>query len=48
MNLEIQLNAQSILQQEDYTFLRINPDGQLFRVQINAPARYTLTTTLNF
>ena len=48
VKLELQLNAQSILQQEDYTILQIQADGQLSRVQLNAPPRYSLAATFKF
>lgn len=48
VKLELQFNAQSILQQEDYTILQIQADGQLSRVQLNSPARYSLSAAFKF
>lgn len=48
VKLELQLNAQSILQQEDYTILQIQADGQLSRVQLNAPPSYSLAAAFKF
>lgn len=47
-SLEVQFNANNLLQQEDFTYMRVDADGQIFRAQVNAPTRYSLTTRLSF
>ncbi len=48
IRLDLQFNAQSILHQEDYTYLQIQANGQPSRVQVNAPPRYSLSATFSF
>lgn len=47
-NLELQLNANNLLQQKQYTLVRRDPDGQLFRAAVNPPTNYALSARLNF
>lgn len=46
--VEIQFNANNLLQQSPYTLLRRDPDGQYYRAMINAPTSYMLSVRLNF
>jgi outer membrane receptor for monomeric catechols len=46
--VELQLNANNLLQQKDYTLVRRDPDGQLFRAAVNPPTSYALSARLNF
>lgn len=47
-NIEVQLNATNLLRQKQYTLVRRDPDGQLFRASINPPTNYALSARLNF
>jgi hypothetical protein len=47
-SLELQLNATNLLQQKDYTYVRRDPDGQLFRAAVNPPTSYTLSARVGF
>lgn len=47
-NLELQFNATNLLQQKDYTLVRRDPDGQLFRAAVNPPTNYALSARVNF
>ena len=47
-NLELQFNAMNLLQQNDYTLVRRDPDGQLFRAAVNPPTNYALSARLAF
>jgi hypothetical protein len=47
-NLEVQVNATNLLQQKQYTLVRRDPDGQLFRAAINPPTNYALSARVNF
>jgi hypothetical protein len=44
----LQLNATNLLQQKDYTYVRRDPDGQLFRAAVNPPTSYTLSARVGF
>ena len=46
--VDLQFNATNLLQQKDYTLVRRDPDGQLFRAAVNAPTNYSLSTRFNF
>lgn len=46
--MELQFNATNLLQQHDYTLVRRDPDGQLFRAAINAPTSYTFSARFMF
>ncbi len=46
--LVLQLNAQDLLQENDFISIRINPDGQLFRARPASPTRYTFSARLKF
>jgi iron complex outermembrane receptor protein len=46
--VELQLNATNLLQQKDYTLVRRNPDGQLFRAAVNPPTNYALSARFSF
>ncbi len=46
--LALQLNAQDLLQENDFISIRINPDGQLYRARPAFPTRYTLSAKLRF
>lgn len=41
--VEWQLNATNLLQQKQYTLVRRDPDGQIFRAAANPPTSYTLS-----
>lgn len=47
-SLELQLNATNLLQQKDYTLVRRDPDGQLFRAAVNPPTNYALSARVAF
>ncbi|MEY4813417.1 MAG: hypothetical protein RLZZ162_490 [Verrucomicrobiota bacterium] len=46
-SLELQLNANNLLQQKDFTLVRRDPDGQLFRAAVNPPTSYALSARVN-
>jgi iron complex outermembrane receptor protein len=46
--VEFQFNATNLLQQKDYTLVRRDPDGQLFRAAVNPPTSYALSARLSF
>jgi iron complex outermembrane receptor protein len=46
--VEFQFNATHLLQQKDYTLVRRDPDGQLFRAAVNAPTHYALSARFSF
>lgn len=46
--VEFQFNATNLLQQKDYTLVRRDPDGQLFRAALNAPTNYALSARFSF
>lgn len=46
--LSVQINAQNLLQQNDFIGVRREEGGNLFRARVVTPARYTLTTKLAF
>ena len=46
--VELQLNANNLLQQKDYTLVRRDPDGQLFRAAVNPPTSYALSARFSF
>ncbi len=46
--VEFQFNATNLLQQKDYTLVRRDPDGQLFRAAVNAPTNYALSARFSF
>lgn len=48
MPIEVQLNANNLLQQSPYTLVRRDPDGQIFRAALNPPTTYVLSARMNF
>ena len=47
-NTVLQLNAQNLLQEDDFRIVRADPDGQLFRGVIYAPRRVAFSVRVNF
>jgi outer membrane receptor protein involved in Fe transport len=46
--VEFQLNAHNLLQQNASTLVRRDPDGQIFRAALNPPTTYVLSARMNF
>lgn len=46
--VDFQFNATNLLQQKDYTLVRRDPDGQLFRAAVNPPTNYALSARFTF
>jgi iron complex outermembrane receptor protein len=46
--IEFQLNATNLLQQSPYVVMDRQPDGEIFRAQLQAPTQYTFTTRITF
>jgi hypothetical protein len=47
-NFEVQFNATNLLHQNDYTSVRRDPDGQLFRAAVNLPTNYAVSGRVHF
>lgn len=47
-DVELQLNATNLLQEKQYTLVRRDPDGQLFRAALNPPTNFAFSLRVNF